>query len=81
MEIAEAHKIIEHIMGSAECPKDFECLAPGGDTLCQARSLLDGRLTECLADSRETCMFAVDFGIGCFCECPMRSFLLKTLGV
>jgi hypothetical protein len=45
------------------------------------RSVLGGKLIECLEDDQKACKFAVDFGSGHFCECPLRDFLLKTLNI
>lgn len=82
MEAAEAYtKTIQSIMDGMQCPKAFECYKSGFQGLCAARPAKDGRLTECVMDRREACRFAVDFGLGRFCECPMRNFLLKTLHI
>jgi hypothetical protein len=81
-EVAEVHrKTIESIMGTMECPKAFECYASGFQRLCEARPVTGDRLIECVADSQESCKFAVDFGVGRFCECSLRGFLLKTLHI
>jgi hypothetical protein len=82
MEATEAYvEMIKSIMGNMQCPRAFECYTSGFQKLCAARPVKGGRLTECGKDGQAACKFAVDFGLGRFCECPLRSFLLKTLHI
>jgi len=82
MQVDESHKqMIENVIGTMQCPKAFECYTSGFQRICAARAVKGDRLIECLADNEETCKYAVDFGLGRFCECPLRNFLLKTLHI
>ncbi len=78
MDVAEAYRrAIENIVNGMECPKAFACCRPGSERLCPARVLAGGKLLECLAEMPQPCKFAVDFGLGRFCECPLHAFLLQ----
>jgi hypothetical protein len=68
---------IQNIMNGMECPKTFACCHPGFERLCRVRVLAGGKLLECLDETHQPCKFAVDFGLGRFCECPLRAFLLE----
>ncbi len=78
MEMPEAgRRTIEDVLNSMECPWAFACCQPGCGRLCPTRVTAGGKLLECREDRQQPCRFAVDFGIGRFCECPLRVFLLE----
>ncbi len=78
MDAVEAYRgAIENIKNGMECPKGFACCQAGFEQRCPARVLASGTLLECLEDTHRPCPFAVDFGIGRFCECPLRVLLLQ----
>jgi hypothetical protein len=78
MDGAEAYKrTIEGIKNRMECPRAFACLEPGSEKPALTRLVAGGKLVECLEHTSTPCQFAVDFGIGRFCECPLRAFLLQ----
>ena len=82
MEIADEHRTaIQSTIARMRCPKGFECYKSGFMKLGKVRSVLEGKLVECLEHRQEACEFAVDFGSGRFCECPLRDFLLKKLDI
>ncbi len=82
MEITDGHRTtIQSMIGRMQCRKGFECCQSEFQKLCKVRSVLGGKLIECLEDDQKACKFAVDFGSGHFCECPLRDFLLKTLNI
>jgi hypothetical protein len=77
-DVSETYRrAIENIMQGMECPKAFACCQPGSEQPYAVRVLAGGKLLECLADTPPACKFAVDFGLGRFCECPLRAFLLR----
>ena len=79
--LATFKKTAEETESGLTCPKGLECCTSKPEELCEARLIMDGKLTECLEDNEKDCKFAVDFGFGRFCECRMRTFLLKTLHI
>jgi hypothetical protein len=78
MDDAEAYRrAIEDIKKGMECPRAFACYQPGSPRLDPAHVRPGGKLLECPEATDKPCMFGVDYGIGRFCECPLRTFLLE----
>jgi hypothetical protein len=78
MDDAEAYrKTIESIKKGMECPRAFACCPPDCARPVPAHVHASGKLMECLEDADRPCQFAVDFGIGRFCECPLHTFLVQ----
>ena len=75
----EDKKQIEEIMGEMKCPKDFSCAESGFESLCKARDEGFEHYLECLEDRPSACTFALPFGYGHFCQCPLRVYLAKKL--
>jgi len=72
-------KRIEEMTGNIECPKNFKCVESGFENLCKAKDFgLDAYL-ECLEEDPQKCKFALPFGNGYFCQCPLRVYLAKKL--
>ena len=72
-------KRIEEMTGNIECPKNFKCVESGFENLCKAKDFgLDDYL-ECLEEDPHKCKFALPFGNGYFCQCPLRVYLAKKL--
>ena len=70
---------IEAIMGAMKCPKDFECYTSGFEKLGKVR---DGGLphfVDCLDGHAAQCSYALRFGKGFLCRCPLRVYLAKTV--
>ena len=75
----EVKKKIEELMETLQCSKDFICYKSGFKTLCKAKDHgLPGYL-DCLEES-PNCTFALPFGKGHFCKCPIRIYIIKELG-
>ena len=70
---------VEGITNGLRCPRDFQCYQSGFEDLPRSRLIAGGRLVECLENCRNPCSFAVHFGSGAFCECPLLNYVLKTL--
>ncbi len=72
---------IEEIIGGMQCPKNFKCAEKGFKHLCRAKhfgiSIED--YLECLEAKPWECSFALAFGKGYFCHCPLRVYLAKKL--
>jgi hypothetical protein len=82
MDGAEAYRrAVEDIKKGMECPRAFACCQPGSPRLDPAHVRAGGKLVECLENTDRLCTFGVDYGIGRFCECPLRAFLLQNPGI
>ena len=75
----EDRKQIEEIMAGMQCPKDFQCAKSGFEHLCKARDFGLDHYLECLEENPRICPFALPFGYGHFCQCPLRVYLSKKL--
>ena len=73
----EEKKKIEEILEGLKCPKDFRCAQSGFERLCKARDIGLKSLLDCLEENPATCKFALSFGYGYFCQCPIRVYLAK----
>jgi len=72
-------KEVEEIIGRLQCPKDFECYKSGFENLCKARDFGAERYLECLKKEPRECKFAVPFGYGFLCKCPLRIYIATKL--
>ena len=71
----------KEILGSMSCSKDFRCTRVADQVVCKARDVgLDGFL-ECLEVNPSACEFSVLSGDPVLCECPLRVYLTKTVGL
>ncbi|MCP4676683.1 MAG: hypothetical protein GY854_14465 [Deltaproteobacteria bacterium] len=75
----EDKKKIEEIIGGMQCSKNFKCAENGFKNLCCARDIGIESYLDCLEKEIFTCQFALDFGEGRLCQCPLRVFLAKKL--
>ena len=72
-------KRIEAIIGKMSCPKKFKCADSGFEKLCKARDFGVESYLDCLDENCVECPFALPFGDGHLCQCPLRVFLAKKL--
>ncbi|MCP4681107.1 MAG: hypothetical protein GY864_02095 [Desulfobacterales bacterium] len=75
----EDRKKIEEIMAGMQCPKNFKCAESGFKYLCRAKDFGVENYLDCLEENPLACSFALSFGYGHFCQCPLRGFLSKKL--
>ncbi len=75
-----ARRKIAEIMGQMDCPKAFKCAKTGFEALCKAEDIGLDSMLKCLETYPMACKFAVPFGHGHFCQCPLRVFVAKSLG-
>ena len=75
----EEKKKIEEIIDGLKCPKDFRCAQSGFELLCKARDIGMKDYLDCLEEKPAGCKFALSFGDGYFCQCPLRVYLAKAL--
>jgi hypothetical protein len=69
-------------MAQMECGKDFACYKSGFEKVSKARDDgLEGYVW-CLEEEMTArgCDFAVCYGRGVLCKCPLRIYLAKKLG-
>ncbi len=72
-------KRIEEIMAGMTCPKNFKCADSGFETLCKAKDFGLDNYLDCLEPNPHKCKFALSFGNGHLCQCPLRIYLSKAL--
>ena len=78
---ADQRADIENIKLSMECPQGFECEKSNFTKLPKVRDLGITDMVQCLSDEPEQCTFAVPFGFGHFCKCPLRVYLARELKI
>jgi len=64
---------IEVIKSEMTCPRNFECQRRGFKDFPMVRNV--GSLLECLEDCSQGCPFSMNFGMGCFCCCPLNRYI------
>ena len=74
-------KALEELASQIDCPKNFSCIESGFENLGKAKDCGLEDYLDCLNDSAASCKFAVHFGYGHFCRCPVRVYIGKKLGI
>ena len=70
---------MEEIASEIDCPKDFICFKSEPEELHRARSIgIEGYLN-CLEDNSQECEFALPFGEGYLCKCPVRVYIAQNI--
>jgi hypothetical protein len=78
MEISQEHKAqIEEIISGMDCPKDFKCYKSGFENLCEMRIIHNTGLIECLDVTSWLCELSFRFGMGHYCNCPLRKYIAQ----
>ena len=72
---------IEEIMSRMKCLKNFQCIKSDHPSLCKVKHNKAVNYLMCLDDDSEDCSFSLLFGDKRFCQCPLRVFLSKNLGM
>ena len=72
-------KKIEKIIAGFRCPKKFKCCKSRLDDLCKAKDVGSEHFLECLEKDSAKCAFALHFGYGVYCSCPLRIYIGKKL--
>ena len=67
---------VEEIIDGLRCPEGFECYK-SFDVLCKAEDIGLGSYLLCINSKSKKCLFAVPFGNGYFCKCPLRVYIAK----
>jgi hypothetical protein len=76
---SDLFKEIEEIMAGMKCPKNFHCAQSGFTELCKARDFGVEKYLDCLENNPRECPFALSFGYGYLCQCPLRVYISKKL--
>ena len=74
---------IQEIMDGMHCPRDFDCTKSNFETVCKAKDLGLG-LTDyvkCFGEAHHNCTFALPFGEGHLCRCPLRVYVARALKI
>ena len=72
-------KTIKKVMARMRCARNFECAESEFDTLCEAEDFGLEHYIECLEPEPLHCSFALCFGAGYLCSCPLRVYVSKNL--
>ena len=77
----EDKKEIDEIKSSIDCKKDFQRVDSGFENLCKTKEFggVEG-FTKCLESNSLSCKFAMSFGEGYLCKCPLRIHIKKRIG-
>lgn len=77
---ADLRKKVEEFIGGMKCPKGFKCVDSGFEFLCKAKDHGMSSYLDCLENEPSKCTFALSFGYGHLCQCPLRAYIAKRLG-
>ena len=77
----EQKRQLEEIMAGMECMRGFDHCKDGFENLCEAKDRGMEGYVDCLEEKPVTCGFAVPFGEGVFCKCPVRVYIAKNLRI
>ena len=67
---------IRQILGVVECNKGLLCAELMPEVLCKAKKVGNHVFMMCLEDN-SNCSFALPFGTGHVCRCPVRLYISK----
>ena len=70
---------LDEIMAGMQCQRDFNCHKENFAHLCEVK-IINSRLIECKSANLEICEHAVSFGLGHFCQCPLRKYIANQMG-
>jgi hypothetical protein len=71
---------IAQIKAGMNCRKNFSCEASGFEQICKAKDAGIDSFLDCLdEENRLGCLFALSFGDGYLCSCPLRVYVGKNL--
>jgi hypothetical protein len=75
----KVRRTVEEIIGQMQCPKNFPCVESEFEALCKARDFGLEHYVECLEPEPLRCKFALSFGAGYLCQCPLRVYVSKNM--
>lgn len=74
-------KTIKGIVQSINCKYGFKCLNNANKNICKAESIPFSNLVECNNEHPQKCNFSFSYGEGFYCKCPLRKYLIQSLGI
>ena len=69
----EQQQQLQAIKDKMNCPNDFRCEKSGFTVCGKVRRV--GELLECFEVDRNLCPFALPFGYGHYCRCPLNNYV------
>ncbi|MHC4541097.1 MAG: hypothetical protein ACYS74_15160, partial [Planctomycetota bacterium] len=72
---------IEEIVHEMDCPKDFACYRSGFTDLCKVKKAATSPWLVCSEVQPQRCRFALPIGHAYFCQCRLRHYVAKALGI
>ena len=78
---AERTTEIDQIKARMVCTKSFLCCSSGLAQAGKVKVLVNGELLDCLESDAPECRYALAFGDGFFCMCPLRKHLAQILQI
>jgi hypothetical protein len=82
MAMAQDNRLeIDRIRDSVRCEKGFPCCNVGVALAGKVKVIAGGKLLDCLEADVAECGFALPFGDGFFCRCPLRKHIAQTFHV
>ncbi len=72
---------IKELLGEIDCPTGFKCAASGFRYICKAKTGDSECEIRCLEENPEKCVFAKPDEGGFECECPLRRYICRKLGL
>jgi hypothetical protein len=80
MKLAEDHETrVRQVMTQVDCEKGFGCYRSGFMDVCKVRNRGPEEFLECLEEDACVCQFALSFGNGTYCLCPVRIYAATEL--
>jgi hypothetical protein len=78
----EQAKKLREMLSQVECSKDHCCVQSGFRDLCRAKDIFgSGKHLMCLEDSGTACEYQIKHCHANVCDCPVRFYLHRELGI
>ena len=78
---SEHKEAIEQIIAQIQCPKGFRCYEPGFEHLGEVKDIGLESFLECLEEEPRICPFCVPFASQHLCQCRLRIYVARRLGI
>jgi len=72
---------IEAIISQIQCPKGFRCYDSGFEHLGEVKDIGLESFLECLEERCQTCPLCLHFASAYLCQCRLRIYVARRLGV